>query len=382
MTIRYGLIGATSVLEAQIRQLISQIGFPVGVWSDLFPDEEQVESSDAQLLMINGLRNFDDAMESTRHWAAKGPFEVVLLGDGQSPDRLKSAMRVGALDLIHPYRDADRLIELVKQLVGSVEGPTGVPGGEVIAVLGCRGGIGVTSLAVALSRILADDERNASVLVDLDQAHGDILSAINAAEGYTTQDLLNARGSLDVGKIRNAIRRQKSGLWVLPQPPEDLDTVTVTERDTAPLIEILRRAFTHVVVDMGVSFAQAGRAVCKDADKVVVLIDHEVVSMRTAVRRLKILQGLGLHDEQIFVVLNRYQSKRKPTWETIEDQIRHPLTATVAEDYDTAHTAMDKGVSVVDYAPRSELAYDLRYVKAQLYGEEIEKKKTGWWLRG
>ena len=57
--------------------------------------------------------------------------------------------------------------------------------------------------------------------------------------------------------MRGAVVRKESGLWVLPQPEEDIDTTTVTEQDIAPLMGVLRRTFTHVIVDSGSAMADA-----------------------------------------------------------------------------------------------------------------------------
>ncbi|MCB9764994.1 MAG: hypothetical protein H6739_34795 [Alphaproteobacteria bacterium] len=379
MTIRYGLLGGTSVLDAHIRQLVEVYAYPVGSWPDLYTPPAHVEEVGPQILLINGLNDFDAALSVSKTLAARGRLEMVMLAEGSSTDRLRSVMRAGCRDLIHPYREADRLVELVAELSGKLtDQPEGQ--GEVISVLGCRGGIGVTTVAVSLSSLLAEDRRNAVVLIDVDQAGGDLMAAVDVRERYTTHDLLTSIDSLDVAKIRAAVQRRESGVWVLPQPEEDLDTVTVTERDVNPLIATVRRAFTHVVVDSGVAFGDAGRELAREAGQIVLVTDQEIVSLRTAVRRLRLLDQLGVDMGKVHVVLNRYNPRRKPGKEEIAKQLRHEITATIAADYDIVSAALDRGVSVVEMAPRHEVSENLRFLKAKLMGEEVQVKKRGWWL--
>ena len=198
--------------------------------------------------------------------------------------------------------------------------------------------------------------------------------------GYTTHDLLANLSRLDVNKVRGAVVRKESGLWVLPQPEEDIDTTTVTEQDIAPLMGVLRRTFTHVIVDSGSAMADAGRAVLAEASHVVLVTDQEIVSLRTAVRRLKLLTDMGLEKDQLHVVINRYNPRRKPDRDELTAQLKIPGLWTLANDYDAVNGALNEGLSVVEHAPRSAVSDDLRGLKAKIFGEKVEKKTRGWWL--
>lgn len=379
--VRFGLLGGSSVLEAHLRKTLDGVAVPVGSWPDLYTPLSTVEQLGPQVVLVNGTLEFDDALRAARSLAGRARFDLILLGDADSSDKLRAAMRAGCKEMLHPYKDAQRLVDVVNELAERAQG-VGEGGAEVIAVVGCRGGVGVTTLCVGLGWLLSQDKRVAAVVVDVDQAGGDLLSAINARSGYTTADLLAAQGRLDLAKVRNAIVRKDAGFWVLPQPEEDIDTTTVTDREVGPLLDVLRRAFTHVVVDLGSSFGEAARQICQDAHRVVLVADQELVTLRTAVRRLKILKDLGLENEQVVIALNRYNGRRRPTREEIAGQLKHPVSATLNNDYDTTNAALDRGVSVFEVAARSELADDMRQLKALLLGEAMEKKSRGWWLRG
>ncbi|MEY3212435.1 MAG: hypothetical protein RIT28_2916 [Pseudomonadota bacterium] len=377
--VRYGLLGGTSVLEAHLRQALAQVAVPVGAWPDHYAPVHAIEEVGTQLLFVNGTRDFEDALRVARSIAPHTRMELVMLGDADAKDHLLAAMRAGCRELLHPYRDAARLAEVVTELAERVAGQ-GEGSAEVITVTGSRGGVGVTTVALGLAHVIAQEKRNAAVVVDLDQAGGDLLSAINLKTGYTTHDLLANLSRLDVNKVRGAVVRKESGLWVLPQPEEDIDTTTVTEQDIAPLMGVLRRTFTHVIVDSGSAMADAGRAVLAEASHVVLVTDQEIVSLRTAVRRLKLLTDMGLEKDQLHVVLNRYNPRRKPDRDEIATQLKVTGLWTLANDYDAVNGALNEGVSVVEHAPRSAVSDDVRGLKAKIFGEKVEKKTRGWWL--
>ena len=72
-------------------------------------------------------------------------------------------------------------------------GPTGRQSGasSIVAVLGSRGGVGTTTLAVNLAATLAADPASAAALIDLDLTLGDadIALEVNGFENTSIADL-------------------------------------------------------------------------------------------------------------------------------------------------------------------------------------------------
>src|SRR5438046_4026075 len=110
--------------------------------------------------------------------------------------------------LTHPVTLEDMLSAL-RRALGENGGPDIVqPGGStvrstgassMIAVLGSRGGVGTTTLAVNLASTLAADPANAVVLIDLDLALGDadIALELSGVENISIADLARNLERLD-----------------------------------------------------------------------------------------------------------------------------------------------------------------------------------------
>src|SRR4051794_33848261 len=115
-------------------------------------------------------------------------------GDGQS---ILQALRAGAKEFLTQPVVLEELLQCLQRLRqnrGSHDGLSvnGAPRQEsqVIAVLGSRGGIGCTSLAINLGCDLAQMDRNFNVaLVDLDLALGDADVALDLMPDYTLADV-------------------------------------------------------------------------------------------------------------------------------------------------------------------------------------------------
>ena len=120
---------------------------------------------------------------------------VSAAGDGQS---ILQALRSGAREFLTAPVVLEELLKAPAAAAARPasdsrqrrqrHGPTKVES-QVIAVLGSRGGVGCTSLAVNLGATLAQDPTNSVALVDLDLALGDADVALDLMPDYTLADV-------------------------------------------------------------------------------------------------------------------------------------------------------------------------------------------------
>src|SRR4029077_19482806 len=89
---------------------------------------------------------------------------------------------------------------------------------QVITIVGPRGGVGCTSLAVNLGCNLAQDPAHNVALVDLDLALGDADVALDLIPDYTLADVAMNIDRLDMTFLRRSLCKHESGLSLLPHP--------------------------------------------------------------------------------------------------------------------------------------------------------------------
>ena len=140
-------------------------------------------------------------------------------GDGQC---ILQALRNGAKEfLTQPVVLEELLLALqrLQQKQGRRDGSPSTSRAKVnsqaIAVLGSRGGIGCTSIAVNLGCTLAREEGNRVALVDLDLALGDADVALDLMPTYTLADMAINIERLDMTFLRRSLCQHASGLSVL-----------------------------------------------------------------------------------------------------------------------------------------------------------------------
>src|SRR5262245_34348059 len=118
---------------------------------------------------------------------------------------------------------------------------------QVISILGSRGGVGCTSLAVNLGCNLAQDSAHNVALVDLDLALGDADVALDLMPDYTLADVALNIDRLDMTFLRRSLCKHESGLSLLPHPVQMEDIALIHEDHLQRVIGLLRASYSHLV---------------------------------------------------------------------------------------------------------------------------------------
>lgn len=202
---------------------------------------------------------------------------VVLLGDDLDDAGIwQLAVEVGAEHVVFLPDGEDWLVDMLAE---SVEPSRQC--GQLVAVVGGRGGAGATTLAVALAVTAARSRR--TLLVDGDPLGGgiDLVLGGESDAGLRWPDLGATRGRVPGAALTEALPRRDdlSVLsWdrgdVLRVPPEAMEAV----------LEAGRRTCELVVVDLPRGLDDAGRIVLSLATVVLLVVPAEVRAAAAAAR--------------------------------------------------------------------------------------------------
>lgn len=319
----------------------------------------------------------EDALAAARAQVGHGRV-VALVGVDPQPALLLRAMRLGCRDVVAPD-DADALARLSEAAAGDTGALVGGAGG-LVAVLGSHGGVGTTTVALALAELLARDPARGVVVVDLDQADRTLRAALDLPSGLTARGLLRVAASMDPVKVRGALTRRPEGFWVLGQDEDVLAVPPVQAAELPAMISLLRRAFTTVVVDLGSTFGELTRQLLDDAHLGVLVTTQELLALRTARTRLDQLERVGLHGDVVALVVNRYAADAGPLEAEIEERLGVPVTAALPDVPRLARQALDRGLPLSEVAERGRVAAGLDHLVERLTGSPPRRHRR-WWRR-
>ncbi len=299
-------------------------------------------------------------------------------GDGQA---ILQALRSGAREFITAPVVLEELLKALERMIrtrglsGDNHQGNGVsPKAEssVIAVIGSRGGVGCTSLAVNLGASLAQDPAHSVALIDLDMALGDADVALDLMADYSLADVAMNIDRLDMNFLRRSLSKHACGLSLLPHPVQMEDAGVVREEHLQRVISLLRASYSHLVLDLSKSFSATDVTALRMADVILLVAQLELSSLRNVVR---MMLALGTDDtlvSKVQIVLNRVGSDcgGDITVKKAEETIGKPIYWQIPNDQRTMMEARNQGVPLLSYAPKSKQNQSLIGLANHLSGKE------------
>jgi len=240
------------------------------------------------------------------------------------------ALRVGANDFIlqpikrTDFREAMGRFERAPKRAIASESKLG----KVYTFLGAKGGLGATTLAVNFASVLAQRKQSV-VLIDLDWTANDVAMQVGAAPQYTLAEVAENMGRMDQALFESFVTRDPLGFFLIG--PADLPEQRgyFTENMFREFAAFLIEKYDSVVIDAGRNLNdEVVMGACRTSTMIFLVLNQEFPSIRNAQRYIATLSRMGFTQEQIRVLVNRYQKKTGPNVASLE-QIRQTLNQPV-----------------------------------------------------
>lgn len=352
-----------------------------------------------------------DGLTATRKLGELFPaVQVIIVSVQDDPNYLREAIRAGAVDFVAKPVSSDELVAAIeranqkKPAAAAVQYPQGAPGagygmqpasvdGEVIGIIGPKGGVGKTTLAVNLAVAMArslSDER--IILVDGSVVFGDVGVFLNQRSQYNVTHLAEMTADtegLDQEVLDSTIVTHESGLKLLLAPANPGDAAPFSAEQAVTLLEYLKSKFDYVVVDLSTSFDEMMTATITTAGRLVLVTNATMPALKNARIMLGQLQGAEYAMDHVMLVLNRMQKGGRITAEQIAGFLKHPITLEVPDD-PAADEALNRGVALATLDQRRVVSvkafYDLVQAIENSYAvqdqdQQQDSRRTGFFRR-
>ncbi|TVS00252.1 MAG: pilus assembly protein CpaE [Rhodospirillales bacterium] len=182
------------------------------------------------------------------------------------------------------------------------------PLGRLVAVIGARGGVGSTTVAVNTAWLLAHDLNLKTALVDLDLYFGTCALALDVEPGRGFRLALESPGRIDNLFLERVMVRI-SDLFYLLAAENDLEFYHTVDRDTLRealhvLVQTIRRNFKITVFDLPRHAARTQVSLLTPPASLVLVSDPSLAGLRDTIRLAKMLKHLA-PEAELSVVLDR-----------------------------------------------------------------------------
>lgn len=239
---------------------------------------------------------------------------------------------------------------------------------QIVAMLGTRGGVGCTTLAVNLAATLAADPNHAVSLIDLDLALGDCDVALDIIADHTIADLALNIDKLDLNFIRRSMLLHKqTNVHLLAHPLQMTDIGLIQPPHVERILNLLKFNFGHLILDLSKGLTPIDLIALDMADTILVVTQLELSSLRNAVRMMMTLGEQDNIAEKVRIVVNRVDSaigESTISLKKAEDTIGRPIFWQVPNDSKPVQSARLAGEALIRHAPKSRIHTSLQGLAA------------------
>ena len=155
--------------------------------------------------------------------------------------------------------------------------------GTITAVVGAKGGVGTSTVALMAAAQLAQGAR--TCLVDLDVRGGDLAAMTGISVRRSITDLADIAAEVSAREISEVMYPLPGGIALLPAPEQGETGEMLTESATRQILTMLRYQFDHVVLDCGNRLDDILAMGLDSADRALIVTTPDAPALRS-VRRL------------------------------------------------------------------------------------------------
>jgi pilus assembly protein CpaE len=216
--------------------------------------------------------------------------QVVALGERNDVGLFRSLLKLGVRDyLVKPLT-----VELLKRTISTTEGKINpvvlARAGKMIAFVGSRGGVGVTTIGLNLARHLAEDTHRRVAYVDLNVYGGAANSMLGIQSNNGLTDVLQNVHRLDPQYVERTLVAKGSRLFVLSAELDYNAPRPFKAGALGRVLELLCESFHYVMLDVGNRSDPLAGEAFDQASRAYVIADRSVHSTRETLRLLRYIE--------------------------------------------------------------------------------------------
>ncbi len=245
-----------------------------------------------------------------------------------------------------------------------------------IAIMGTRGGVGSSTLAVNLAWLMAEERKQTTMLLDLDLEFGTIALALDLEPTRGLREALENPTRIDSLFLSSATAKLTERLSVMATEETLRGDLNFNPNAVDLLFEALGRNHDHIVVDLPRSSFAVRQRVLDASTHVVLITELSLSGLRDAIRLVAEVEEIA-KGKPIMVVVNRTGStKQGMTVKEFQKALGRKITHQIPDESKGINAAANTGKPLVQADKRNKASKAIQGLCQSLFNEEQEKSKT------
>ena len=256
------------------------------------------------------------------------------------------AMRSGVQDFLPKPVNPDALKEILSRFMQEAETKDRSTLEKLIVVMGSKGGVGTTTVAVNLGVQLSTYTHRRVVLLDFARPLGNVHLLLDLHTKFGVRDAVENLDRLDSHFFSGLLTRHKTKLEILggAMQPEEWQSIAVPPLER--VVNVAQSSFDMVLVDIGSQFSSEWSQVLRMARMILLVAEANVPALWTLERRLLALKGFGIDPDRSRIIINRWHKGDDEALKSIQKDLSHPVFACLPNDFRKASEAVNLGTPI------------------------------------
>ena len=309
--------------------------------------------------------------------------DIFLVLPRTEPEVLLQAMRSGAREFFPmPISKADVVSALLKfkdrnKSIAASE--KSKKKGKIINIVGSKGGIGTTTVAVnfATSLLELQGPRKSVALIDMNLLFGDIPLFLDIEAAFNWGEVARNISRLDSTYLMSILSKHASGLYFLPSPTQIEGVNLASSEIIQKLLHVMQKNFDYIVIDSGQSLDEVSLKVLELSDIVLVNAILSLPCLVNVKRLFETFRRLGYPaDDKVRVVINRYHKNSLISLKEAEKGIEKRIFWQIPNDYQTTISAINQGKTLAAVSGKADITQNIRELVSKVTKQsETQKEK-------
>jgi pilus assembly protein CpaE len=267
-----------------------------------------------------------------------------------APDQqtLLEAMRCGVQDFINKPVTPEALKDVLTRFRAEGHVAERKAAEKAIVVMGSKGGVGTTTVAVNLGVQLSTYARKHVVLLDFARPLGNVHLLLDLHPRFVVRDAVENLDRLDSHFFSGLLTPHKTKLEILGGATQLEEWQNIRIGPLERVVNVAQATSDLVLMDVGSQFSSEWNPIFQSARMILVVAEANVPSLWTLERRLLAMAGFGIDPERIRVVINRWHKGDEEALKSIEKNIKRPIFACLPNDFRKASMAVNLGMPLME----------------------------------
>lgn len=308
--------------------------------------------------------------------------DTLLIASDASADFLLRAMRAGVREVIPTSASADALESALVRLQHKRSKKLPSHDGKVFAFLSCKGGSGATFLAANLAYALASEFGQRVALIDLNLQFGDaVIFVSESPPPSNVAELSRQIHRLDASLLAASMLEAAPNFFVLAAPDDPEHSADVKREHVQAIIELARRNYDYVVLDLSRSLDGVTLQALDMADTIFPVLHLTLPFIRDGKRLLSIFHALGYPPAKIKLIVNRFEKGGEISLQDMERAVDERVSHVVPNSYQAAATSVNLGIPIVKGNRSNPISKLLIELARGFVAAEVPAANGGWLSR-